>query len=378
MLLAGGAAKGAHAQTVISPTPLMPVQDPAASREIPTARQILNEELGIEEPEEKAFHIPLIFNESVESQIEYFTTRGRVIFQSWLNRSARYLPIMKKIFRDNNLPEDLVYVAMIESGFNPRAVSPKKAAGPWQFMNATAHEYGLSTDRWVDERRDPIKSTRAAAAHFKDLYNLFGSWPLALASYNAGMGRMQGAMLKARSDDFWELRSSRLLHSETQDYVPRYMAALIIAKNPVAYGFTRPEEVPFEFEEIEIKSSMDLRRIAADAGCTSQEIQDLNPELLQARTPSAVYVLRIPAGTREAYEARSASVSDRPRIRREARNTVRMNGILFSRIASASVGAPAREVGRTIVSQYSAQLESFSPDAGPGAPVPQASTAALP
>ncbi len=370
ILVLAGWIPRAEAQTVISPTPLVPMQEPGSALDIPSARAVMTEDAGVDDSDEKRFHIPLIFNESVEGQIEYFTTRGRAIFQAWLDRSARYLPLMKKIFRDHNLPEDLVYVAMIESGFNPRAVSPQKATGPWQFMKATGKEYGLVTDRWVDERRDPIKSTIAAAAHFKDLYNLFGSWPLALASYNAGMGRMQGAILKARSDDFWDLRSSRLLGAETQEYVPRYMAALIIAKNPVAYGFNRPEENPFEFDEIEIKGSTDLRRIAAYTGSTCEEIQELNPELLQPRTPGAIYVLRIPPGTREAYEARLASKPGRERPRQEARSAVRLNGAMFSRIASGPIVPASRTPGGTIVSLYRAQLEPLSAMTGPTSALP--------
>ena len=127
---------------------------------------------------------------------------------------------------------------MIESGFNPYAVSWAKAVGPWQFMPATGKLYGLKIDWWIDERKDPIKSTMAAAEHLKDLHNLFGSWPLALASYNAGAGKVQRAVLRTRSDDFWDLKASRYIRKETKNYVPKYMAATIIAKNPEAYGFS--------------------------------------------------------------------------------------------------------------------------------------------
>ncbi|OGW37927.1 MAG: hypothetical protein A2010_13150 [Nitrospirae bacterium GWD2_57_9] len=348
-----------NAQTVLSPTPFMPLHDrvnPGSA--IPIAADLENDPEQSGAVEEKIFHIPLIFNESVESQIEYFTTRGRAVFQAWLRRSARYLPAMKKIFREQNLPEDLVYVAMIESGFNPHAVSQKKAVGPWQFMRATAREYGLNTDHWVDERKDPIKSTRAAAAHFKDLYQIFGSWPMVLASYNAGMGRMQGAVLKAKSDDFWELRASRFIHQETQEYVPKYMAALIIAKDPVAYGFRDPEPEPFEYDEIEIVTCTDLRRIAEYTGCSYQEIRDLNPELLLPMTPKSRYVLRIPPGTKEACQLSLAKVSVQERKFRKDRDRARSGGLLFSRLSSSYRDtAPAKPPQTTIVSPFGAQLD---------------------
>lgn len=346
------------AQTVLSPAPLLPIQErPNSAGEMP-ANAVLQNEYEDDpdtETEEKIFHIPLVLNESVEGQIEYFTTRGRTVFQAWLNRSVRYLPLMKKIFREYNLPEDLVYIAMIESGFNPHAVSEKKAVGPWQFMRPTAREYGLNTDYWVDERKDPVKSTRAAAAHLKDLYNLFRSWPMALASYNAGMGRMQGAVQKNRTDDFWELSSS--LHSETQEYVPRYMAALIIAKNPPAYGFNDPSGEPIEFDEILIDKSTDLRRIAAYTGASYTQIRDLNPELLQPATPRTPYLLRVPRGTTGLYQKNIAHVSLLPDRVNEGKKTASRK-MLFSRLASAFRAAvPERLSPVRIISRFSAHLD---------------------
>jgi hypothetical protein len=341
------------AQTVLSPTPFVPFPDRAGFA-VPAA---LTAEEDQTEYDEKQFHIPLMLNESVEGQIEYFTTRARSVFQSWLDRSAKYTPMMKKIFREQNLPEDLVYVAMIESGFNPHAVSPKKAVGCWQFLRATAREYGLNADHWVDERKDPVKSTRAAAAFFRDLYNTFGSWPLVLASYNAGAGRMQGAVQKAGSGDYWELRTSRFIHVETRDYVPRYMAAMVIAKNPVAYGFRAPRQEPLQYDEVLVQKSTDLRRIARYAGISYKEIQELNPELLQSVTPRAPYVLRLPAGTRSTYQQQLVKASVRERKIRAEREKAQAGGLLFTKLISGNPLVMPDRVSPAIVSPFGALLD---------------------
>ena len=268
---------------------------------------------------EKPYQIPMILNDSVENHLEYFKTRGRDVFQTWLDRSARYIPLMQEIFREKNLPDDLVYVAMIESGFNPYAVSWARAVGPWQFMPSTGKLYGLKIDWWVDERKDPIKSTMAAAEHLKDLHNLFGSWPLALASYNAGAGKVQRAVLRTRSEDFWDLKASRYIRRETKNYIPKYMAATIIAKNPGAYGFTVTPVEPFDYDEVVITESTDLRLIARCIGEPYEVIKDLNPELKRWVTPPDTprYVLRVPKGTAEAFAAQYAAVPDDQKIRWE-------------------------------------------------------------
>jgi membrane-bound lytic murein transglycosylase D len=265
----------------------------------------------------KPYNIPMILNDSVENHLEYFKTRGKDMFQLWLDRSARYIPVMKEIFRKKNLPEDLVYIAMIESGFNPYAVSWARAVGPWQFMPATGKLYGLKIDWWIDERKDPIKSTYAAAEHFKDLHNLFGSWPLAMASYNAGAGKVQRAVLRTRSDDFWDLKASRYIRKETKNYVPKFMAATIIAKNPEAYGFTLPHVEPYKYDEVVIEESTDLRLVARAAGCTYEEIKELNPELRRWVTPPQIknYTLRIPAGKKETFLANFAAIPPEQKIK---------------------------------------------------------------
>jgi membrane-bound lytic murein transglycosylase D len=275
--------------------------------------------------EEKTYQIPMILNDSVESHMEYFKTRGRDVFQIWLDRSVRYIPVMKEIFRKKNLPEDLVYVAMIESGFNPYAVSWARAVGPWQFMPATGKLYGLKIDWWIDERKDPIKSTEAAAEHLKDLHNLFGSWSLAMASYNAGAGKVQRAVLRTRSEDFWDLKTSRYIRKETKNYVPKYMAATIIAKNPEAYGFSVTNVAPFKYDEVVITESTDLRLIARCAGCLYEEIKELNPEIRRWVTPPGYtnYVLRIPPGRKEAFLTNFAAIPPEQKIKWERHEVTR-------------------------------------------------------
>ncbi len=267
----------------------------------------------------RPYSIPIILNDSVENHLEYFKTRGRDVFQLWLDRSAMYIPLMKNIFREKNMPEDLVYVAMIESGFNPYAVSWARAVGPWQFMPATGKLYGLKIDWWIDERKDPIKSTYAAAEHLKDLHNLFGSWSLALASYNAGAGKVQRAVLRTRSDDFWDLKASRYIRKETKNYVPKWMAATIIAKDPVAYGFTQAHYRPFKFDEVVVDECTDLRLIARCAECTYEEIKELNPEIRRWITPPQIsqYTLRIPAGKKEKFLTNYAAIPPEQKIKWE-------------------------------------------------------------
>jgi membrane-bound lytic murein transglycosylase D len=172
-------------------------------------------------------------------------------------------------------------------------------------MPHTGKLYGLKIDWWVDERKDPIKATHAAAEHFKDLHNLFGSWPLALASYNAGAGKVQRAVLRTRSEDFWDLKDSRYIRRETKNYIPKFMAATIIAKNPEAYGFTVQPADAYVYDEVVINESTDLRLIARCAGTTYETVKELNPELKRWVTPpdTTNYILRLPRGTKTAFTA---------------------------------------------------------------------------
>ncbi len=264
------------------------------------------------------YDVPIVFNELVSDYIVFFQTRLREKFELWLARSGQYVPLMKDILREHQLPEDLVFLALIESGFNPKAFSRAKAAGPWQFIKGTGKKYGLRIDQWIDERRDPVKSTAAAAKYLRDLFGMFGSWPLSMASYNAGEGRIMRAMARTKADDFWELKQSRHIRPETKNYVTKFMAATIIAKNPQKYGFFIEYHPPFTYDEVEIPKATALKTIAKAAGVTLAEIKAYNPELKKESTPPGYphYHLKLPAGTRETFLANFS-----PALEKEPKNT---------------------------------------------------------
>jgi membrane-bound lytic murein transglycosylase D len=263
------------------------------------------ERLPPDRPQNKLdFDIPIVINARVEQFIQYFQTTGRKIFTNWLARSERYIPFMKNLLRENGLPEDLVYMSLIESGFNPYAYSRRKASGPWQFIYLTGKRYGLKVNWWVDERRDPEKSTTAAAKYLKDLYDMFECWYLAAAGYNAGEGKILNAMKRYRTEDFWELTKYRYLKRETKDYVPQMIAAALIAKDPENYGFGGIEyQEPLQYEKVEVPAVTDLRLIAKACEISLEELKDLNPELLRWCTPpdSPYYEIKIPVGKNELF-----------------------------------------------------------------------------
>ena len=244
--------------------------------------------------------LPASGSRLVKSWIKYFQTNGKPSFEKWLARSRSYVPIMKEILRSEGLPEEFVYLAMIESGFNPQAYSPAAAAGQWQFIKGTGTRYGLTVNRWVDDRRDPIKSTIAAARHLKDLFDEFESWKLAAAGYNAGSGKIRTAIRRYKSEDFWYLSRYKYLRDETKNYVPKMIAAAIISRNPAKYGFTNVKyERPYEFDEITVYKQTSLTQIAKTAGVDMTRVKKLNPHILRDSTPpnTRSYTVRIPKGT---------------------------------------------------------------------------------
>jgi membrane-bound lytic murein transglycosylase D len=263
------------------------------------------------------FDIPIVINDQVEYFIEYFQTTHRDAFALWLQRSGRYIPMMKEVLRANGLPEDLVYMALIESGFNPKAYSRRRASGPWQFISRTGKRYGLEADWWIDERRDPEKSTVAAARHLKDLYDQFSCWYLAAAGYNAGAGKITRAIKRYQTEDFWELTKHRYLKRETRHYVPKMIAAALIAKEPEKYGFIDVEyDEPIRYEKVEIPDATDLKVIARCCEVDYETIKALNPELKMWCTPPhrPDYQVKIPAGTRETFLQNFSQLSPSERI----------------------------------------------------------------
>jgi membrane-bound lytic murein transglycosylase D len=250
------------------------------------------------------FDIPIVINAKVEQFIQYFQTTARKPFSHWLARSERYIPFMRNLLKEGGLPEDLVYLALIESGFNPFAYSRAKASGPWQFIYLTGKRYGLLSNWWIDERRDPEKSTIAAAKYLKDLYDMFECWYLAAAGYNAGEKKIATAMKRYRTEDFWELTKYRYLKRETKDYVPQMIAAALIAKDPEKYGFFGIEyQEPLRYEKVKVPEVTDLRLVAQACEVTLDEIKDLNPELSRWCTPPNFpdYEIKIPFGKRELF-----------------------------------------------------------------------------
>lgn len=263
-------------------------------------------------PKEVIYDIPLETNGKVKKFIHYYQTIDKKWFILSLNKSTKYIPMMQEIFKEKDLPCDLVYLALIESGFSPWAYSSAGAAGIWQFIKGTGKKYGLTINWWIDERRDPQKSTIAAANYLKDLYDLFGSWPLALASYNCGEGLVKRAIKKQGTKNFWLLK----LPQETKDFVPRYMAARTIAKNPGKYGFFPCYEEPLQCEEIVLKEPVDLRIVARCSDSTYLKLKRLNPALKRRVTPSNYpdYKLKIPVGSKERFETCFAKIPFHKRV----------------------------------------------------------------
>lgn len=242
--------------------------------------------------------VPLVLNRHVERNLNYFRVGIFERFQGYLNRFEKYKQMVNQIFSEFGLPPELAYLSLVESGFNPRAYSRARASGPWQFMKATGRMYGLKVTWYVDERRDPVKSTIAAAHHLRDLYDQFGSWPLALGAYNAGGGKIGRAIRRTGSRDFWKIRRTWYIRRETKEYVPRFIAATLIASHPSDYGFSITPVEPYAYDEVLIHKRVHLKAVAKTAGVSFEELRELNPELRRSIVPALRkgYALKVPVG----------------------------------------------------------------------------------
>lgn len=263
------------------------------------------------------FDIPVDYNNRVAAVVELFRVRLREWFATALGRSGRYMDHIRQVFREEGLPSDLAYLAMIESAFKPHALSRARARGLWQFISGTGRLYGLKQDWWIDERADPEKSTRAAARYLKDLYARFGDWYLTMAAYNAGAGKVERAIARARTRDFWELARTRFLRRETKSYVPMILAAIVIAKDPAGYGFEVAFDPPRQYDVAQVDWPVDLRTVSECAGAPVEEILELNPELRRMTTPAnrQPYALRVPKGSLERFSEALASIPPERRVR---------------------------------------------------------------
>lgn len=268
-------------------------------------------------------------NDQVVRWIEFFTGNGRSTFERWLKRSGRYMELFRQALHKEGLPSDLVHLVFVESGFNLNARSVSAAVGPWQFLSGTAKLFGLTVNRWVDERRDPEKSTVAAARYLKHLYTMFGDWPLALASYNAGEGTVLRAIKAQGTTNYWDLKLPR----QTEDYVPQFMAILAISRDPSKYGFDDVElDEPMAFDEIALRGAVDLRAVARLADCPYDEIKLLNPAVLNhaAKGADGVTTLRVPRGKGEALMQRLQKGEKLPAVDLTLRHRVRRGETLQS------------------------------------------------
>lgn len=277
----------------------------------PNVRERAQHELGSVQAD-----LPLVSNDYVDGVLTFLQNHAHHYIQRVLAGQALYGPMIEDALRRAGLPQDLIYLAAGESAFDPFAVSSKGAKGIWQFMPETAALYGLKKNRWVDEREDPVKSTQAAARHLKDLYNTYGDWFLAMAAYDWSPDGLQRAIQKTGYADYWKLRELRALPSETQNYVPIFLATALIAKDPQAYGFQAPSTPALMADQVVVSEPTDIRLVAGLIDHPVEDLVRLNPSMLTWITPpnDPNFTLNLPAGTKDQFEKAIAAI---PPDRRE-------------------------------------------------------------
>jgi len=295
-------AEGGSTATPSRDEPTAIVEDPVADA--------FAESVRLMSPPERPVTAPysMVLNGQVKFFLDRFTGENRRVVGMWLDRSRRYLSMIREKLRARGLPEELAFTAMIESGYNPLAVSRAGAKGMWQFMADTARRYGLRVDQWVDERLDAEKSTNAAISYLRDLHVQFGSWQLAQAAYNAGESKVMRAIKVTRSSDFWVLTRTNLLKRETKEFVPQIHAAAMIGKDPERYGFDLSPDPSVLVDRVSVPGSTDLRRLSAMSGVSADILRELNPVLVKGVTPPGqTYDLRVPDGSRSTITAALAT-----------------------------------------------------------------------
>ena len=291
---------------------LKEVQDQIAAEEAPDA------EPGLKAPEEvvtisgdelraelervraaelgATYDYPIDLNDKVLTWVSLFSTTKRGFIENALGRASMYLPMIRQVFAEEGVPSDLAYLAVIESGFRNEAKSRAKAVGMWQFIRSTGRIYGLTANAWVEERRDPVKATRAAARYLKRLYEITGDWYLAASSYNAGPLTLERAIQNLGTRNFWDLARSRWLRTETKNYIPELCAAILVGRSPERYGLHIVPLTPYAYESVPVAAMTSLTVLARGAGTDVATLKVLNPELLRGSTPPGTYQLRVPPG----------------------------------------------------------------------------------
>lgn len=318
---------GADEATTDSPLDELAEVDPDVTREsLEAGRALTGDALTF-------LDFPIELNDQVLSWVNLYTGRFRRSCETNLNRSGRYIEMFRRIFAEEGVPQDLVYMAHVESGYKTSAYSRAHAKGIFQFIAPTARRYGLRVDGWVDERSDPEKSARAAAAYMKKLYADFGDWHLALAAYNAGEGKIGRALARSGARDFWGIAQTPHIMRETKNHVPAVIAAALISKQPELYGITPAPEPPLFYDTLRVSGAVDLQVLARCAGTNVATLRELNPHLRRHQTPpDGTTEVRVPAGTGALAESALSQVPPDQRVLYLTHRVVR--GDTLGRIAS--------------------------------------------